>query len=627
MVNIALFNFILYNFLENHIKWAIIFNCWKVNSQIKLTEIFMDHNIYVKLWDINHVTEQDGMEDQFLGYTHPHVGIFFDINCLKSEEILNKASKEKLFTEHFHWLIYDGYSDMEKFRYNFQNFNMAVDADLTYSFPNPKKLNTKMHSFYQTYDVYNNGYNWGGTLNMTADQEIACTQKKCQRNLYLSTLYQKRKYENRWHLRDITLRVSTVATSIPVTETPNIILKFLNSDDKRYIDAIARFGFAHLMVLKDTLMSNFSYSFTNAWSETETTGGVIGAICIENSAELASSPFLPTLKRNEYCKPTVALGGFRHVCIFRTPRNSGVRGKVYFKPFSTAVWIYFAVVIILAAPLLWITFKVESAKLRKNLTYIPSLLTSGLIAFGSVCCQGSFLVPQSVGGRITFFSLSLLTYIIYNYYTSIVVAILLGTPAKSNINTLKGLAESNLKMGIDPIPHTMSYLNFSKRPEVRSIVRNKIQSRKDPESVWIPITEGLKRVREEPGFVYITDSYSSYDMIERTYTANEICDLNEILLRHDHALYLHINRNSSYKEFLKLKQYRILESGVHSRIENMWFKSRLPCYASTTALLQVGWEYTAPLFIMIACIYALAFIILILEIFWFKYFTTRYLHT
>lgn len=69
----------------------------------------------------------------------------------------------------------------------------------------------------------------------------------------------------------------------------------------------------------------------------------------------------------------------------------------------------------------------------------------------------------------------------------------------------------------------------------------------------MPIADGLSAVRDDPGFVYVTESFSSYALIERTFLAQEICDINEILFRPEQSLYEHLHRNSSYTEYVKLK--------------------------------------------------------------------------
>ena len=97
------------------------------------------------------------------------------------------------------------------------------------------------------------------------------------------------------------------------------------------------------------------------------------------------------------------------------------------------------------------------------------------------------------------------------------------------------------------------FLKVTNLPEIKRFKRNKIESKRDAKSIWLPVDEGLRRVRENPGFVYVFEAFSGYGLVEKTYTAQEICDLNEILFRPEQALYTHLPRYSSYTEIIKLK--------------------------------------------------------------------------
>lgn len=132
---------------------------------------------------------------------------------------------------------------------------------------------------------------------------------------------------------------------------------------------------------------------------------------------------------------------------------------VFMEPFSVAVWILFGIVLGLIGVFLWVIFLVEHNKMKISLTYVPSLLTTCLMSFATACVQSSQLVPSSFGGRLTFICLSLLTFIMYNYYTSIVVSTLLGAPVKSDIKTIGQLADSNLEVAMEPLPYNAAYLN------------------------------------------------------------------------------------------------------------------------------------------------------------------------
>uniref|UniRef100_A0A1B0G5E4 Uncharacterized protein n=1 Tax=Glossina morsitans morsitans TaxID=37546 RepID=A0A1B0G5E4_GLOMM len=531
------------------------------------------------------------------------------------------ANDLKLFDHHYRWLIYDEMSDIMKFKIFVSNFNFFIDTDLTYAMLSDEHINSSKNSTFLLYDVYNKGQKWGGRLNMTADHAVSCTHSNCHLQKYLSTLHQRSKSGNRERLSDLTLSVCTVVTRKPINLPEEVLIGYLMSQNNTHIDGLPRFGFQVLMVLKDILGSNFSYQFKETWSVTETTGGCIGAVGYEHSADLLSTPFLFTEKRSLYSRPILRNGHFRSICIFRTPRKADMKTGVFMEPFSVAVWILFGIVLGLIGVFLWVIFLVEHNKMKISLTYVPSLLTTCLMSFATACVQSSQLVPSSFGGRLTFICLSLLTFIMYNYYTSIVVSTLLGAPVKSDIKTMGQLADSNLEVAMEPLPYNAAYLNFSKLPEIKRFVKRKIESKSNSGSVWLPAEEGILRVRDEPGFVYIFEAFS-FGLVERYYDAQEICDLNEVLFRPPADLHTHVNRNSSFTEILRWRLVRIFETGIYSKFDRHWINSRLNCYLGNNALIQVGLEYTAPLFAMLFCSYILVLIVILLEILW-KHFERR----
>uniref|UniRef100_A0A1I8PE28 Ionotropic glutamate receptor C-terminal domain-containing protein n=1 Tax=Stomoxys calcitrans TaxID=35570 RepID=A0A1I8PE28_STOCA len=358
-----------------------------------------------------------------------------------------------------------------------------------------------------------------------------------------------------------------------------------------------------------------TYEYFDRWTDVEYTGGIVGSL-VNETADLTSAPFFMTANRFRFLSAIAPTGDFRSVCMFRTPRNSGMHGGVFLEPFSTRVWILFGCILCLTAVFLWLAFYVEYHRLEDYVvSFMPSLLTAGLISFGSACAQSSFLIPRSWGGRVVFISLSLITFIMYNYYTSVVVSSLLGSPVKSKIKTLEQLANSDLEVGLEPLPYTYTYLNFSSNPDVQQFVRNKILVKKDIQSLWYSANEGIEKMRRKPGFVFVFETSTGYNLIERQYDAHEICGLNEILFRSDALLATHLHKNSSYKEIVRLKIMRILETGVHSKHRRQWVRTHLNCLSSNF-VINVGLEYMAPLFLMLVCGYGFAFVLLLLEMLW-----------
>lgn len=83
--------------------------------------------------------------------------------------------------------------------------------------------------------------------------------------------------------------------------------------------------------------------------------------------------------------------------------------------------------------------------------------------------------------------------------------------------------------------------------------KRKIEPQSHNPELWLPAKQGILRVRDRPGYVFIFEASSGYEYVERYYTQQEICDLNEILFRPELLLYTHLHRNSSYKELVRLR--------------------------------------------------------------------------
>nr|QKN21507.1 ionotropic receptor [Zeugodacus tau] len=621
-MDLKLFNLILYYFLKLNMKVLVSFNCWDVETQLAFYKLAAENSFYIDYINLNDSKALQGIEYRLIA-KKPTMGIFMDLNCENAEELLNIASQERLFSDHFFWLIYDDMANVTYFRGLFKRQNLAVDAEITYAYLNTPEDdgNSTAIASYTLYDVYNNGYYHGGKLNMTLDREIYCNQEECYVNKYLSKLHLRNKYGNRNTLHDATLRLTVVVTKIPITSTPEQIFAFLRSVNGTNYDAIARFGFQALSILVEFLGCKTNHTFVNRWTINETHGGLIGALAIQ-SADLISTPFIPTAPRMEFFTIIAETSSFRSICLFRTPRNSGIQGDVFLKPFNTTVWSLFGVLLLLTAVVLWSIFRLERYRMYKRyIDYMPSLLATFLISFGSACSQGSDMVPGSIGGRMVFYTLYLLTFLMYNYYTSIVVSSLLGSPVKSDIKTMGQLADSSLEVGLEPLPFTLTYLNNSLLPEVRRF-KHKIDSVPNPQAIWMPLEKGILRVRDQPGFVFGFEASTGFLLVKRYYKPYEICDLNEVLFRPEKSLYSAVHKNYSYKEITKQKVIRILETGVNLKLHRYWVQTTLECFDSNF-IVEVGMEYMAPLFMLLACTYVLVLMILLCEILHKKYWTER----
>nr|QKN21170.1 ionotropic receptor [Zeugodacus cucurbitae] len=614
-MELMLLNFILHHFQSANINSIIVFNCWSAQTQCDFSKMLNGHSLYSRFVNIESIDMSADFEYRYLLHNRPGMGAYLDMNCKSSEQVMGTLNRSSLYNGHYNWLLYDRTADLNNFRRLFADANLDVDAELTYAFLKPTQLGAVIEMNITTfvkYDVYNNGYHLGGKLNMTVDREVECNVTSCYIKRYLSQLHTRSKYGNRDKLHDITMRVSVVITQLPLSTPVPMMLDFLTSENNSDVDPISRFGYRIMLIFKDLFGCKMRYTFRSHWGINETYGGSIGDL-ISCEADFLSTPFLSTAARVKYVSPLLETGGFSSICIFRTPRSSSMKGEAFVQPFDGSVWLVFVILLIVVAIFLWYTFILEMRNCRTYLPYTPSLLSTGLLAFGSACYQGSHIVPSSVGGRLAYLSLYLATFIVYNYYTSILLSTLLGTPPKSDIKTLGQLADSSLTVSLEPLPYNYVYLNASQLPDVRRFVSRKIESRKNPQKVWIPVKEGVLRVRDEPGFVYVLETSYAYPFLERNFLPHQICDLNEVNLRPDKSLFTQLHKNSSYRELTRIRGIRMLETGVFRKHRRYWVRNKLNCVPSNY-LFAVGMEYTAPLFLMLAFSYILCLLLLGLEL-------------
>ncbi|XP_073838111.1 ionotropic receptor 75a-like [Musca autumnalis] len=616
MLYLHIINMILHNFVDLKLSCVVIFQCWPHEVLSHFSMAAANHQLYAQYANLDGPKALEDLTYAYLRYRRPKIGIFLDMNCNQSEKVITETSRIRFFNQHYHWLIYDERSDMSRFYRLFRNSNLSVDTDLTFIVPREDQEPDGAH--FMAFDVYNNGWLQGGKLNISTNYELECRAGRCYKSKYITDLYKRSVGGNREALRDITMRVAVVVTKYDLNSPPEEINKFLLTQEDFHIDPLARLGYQVMILLLESLYTKVTYTYYDRWTDVEYTGGVVGAL-VNETADLTSSPFFMTTNRFRYLSALAATGDFRSVCMFRTPRNSGMHGGVFLEPFSTKVWLLFGCILLLAGVLLWLAFIMEHSEMKRYIrTYVPSLLTTCLISFGSACAQSSFLIPRSWGGRMAFISLSIITFIMYNYYTSVVVSSLLGSPVKSKIKNLRELADSDLDVGLEPLPFTHTYLNFSTLPDVKHFVRRKILSKKTADNLWYSASEGITKMRLKPGFVFVFETSSGYNLIERLYDAHEICDLNEILFRSDSMLATHLHRNSSYKEIVRTKIIRILESGVHSKHRRQWVRTHLNCF-SNNFVINVGLEYTAPLFLMLLCGYGMVLFLVLLEVMWYRW--------
>lgn len=257
---------------------------------------------------------------------------------------------------------------------------------------------------------------------------------------------------------------------------------------------------------------------------------------------------------------------------FRTPQIINIWGDDLFRPFAGSVWLCLLLSIIVIAPLLRLAINWERSRLNfwsiTNYDNPPrsmidqnrspeepdnnleSIFSTILVTFGAYCQQAAHLSPISFPSKCIYIFLFILSILIYNCYTSILVSSLVSGPGKTDINDVWKLADSPLILRAEDIAYVRSYLEKNSDPQTRYLYDKKVRT--NTTHIWRTVDDGVELVRLG-GYAFYADAATAYPAISRLFEPAQICDLNQIELRTENTLGMNTRKNSPFWEMFKIK--------------------------------------------------------------------------
>lgn len=112
---------------------------------------------------------------------------------------------------------------------------------------------------------------------------------------------------------------------------------------------------------------------------------------------------------------------------------------------------------------------------------------------------GSFIIPTRFTSRFLFCIILLLSFLLYNYYTSSIVSALLNTKPKE-LTSYKDLIKSGLELGIQMAPYTLTIFKTNMDPDIQAI-RKLVFPDKEKPHIW-NITDGKKAILSIVNYIH-----------------------------------------------------------------------------------------------------------------------------
>ncbi|GJQ68006.1 hypothetical protein Trydic_g16741 [Trypoxylus dichotomus] len=167
--------------------------------------------------------------------------------------------------------------------------------------------------------------------------------------------------------------------------------------------------------------------------------------------------------------------------------------------------------------------------------------------------------------RIFLITSFLTSVLVYNYYSSTIVSLLLTSP-QSNIKSVRDLHKANIKFGIDDLTDYYEVPNDTFNEHDISKIRYKL-------------SKAVEEMKRNEQFAYYTEPATRYKYLEKHLSFLDICNLVEIDVVAVAYTRLMVPKRSEFKELFRISFRRIVERGFLRRELNRLLRKRPPCLA------------------------------------------------
>ncbi|XP_001651553.2 glutamate receptor 2 [Aedes aegypti] len=577
-----------------------LMTCWDYSEKVKYFNALNDR--YLTSFFDDHIS-------QFVEDINDHqTFLIVDINCPNTRHLL--AAAGKLLYIKYRWLILNtGLSEMNHLSPEEQK-QLFLDklVDL------PLLISSEIFLLIKEQDgLYRIGQIFKQSTDAPLDVEPLGTWSN-------GSMVDNRRTQVT-SIRRLNLNGHTLKASLVITN-PDTLHHLTDYKDK-HIDTITKVNYILTNCLVQYyLNARVNYSIVSTWGYFNTTtkrwDGMIGELS-QNVADLGASPLFFTTDRIAVIEYVAMTSATRSKFIFRSPKLSYTE-NVFLLPFDDLVWICTAMVIFLASCLLVITARAEW---RVPLTVDDpsdgsilraSLRDTLLMIYGATCQQGSSTLPRSFSARtITMITFTVLMFL-YVCYSANIVALLQSPSTK--IRTLEDLLASRLKFGAHDTVFNRYYFTHATEPTRQAIYERKIKQQ-DGSANFINLEQGIDRIRRGL-YAFHVEQGVGYKVISETYQEDEKCGLQEIQYLQVIDPYYAIQKNSSFKEHIKIGLFRLNEHGIQHRENSNLYTKKPKCTGGGGKFVPVSLVDTEPAILVIVWGTGLAAAIFVSELAWVK---------
>ncbi|KAJ8664943.1 hypothetical protein QAD02_006605 [Eretmocerus hayati] len=580
-------DFVIEYFIYKNISSVVSFSCSLVSDEV----VFMQR---LNQAGIRSASSRIVASHSLKNIAHTEywkLGIFFDLECFDSRNLtalLSEASDYRMFDELHSWLVLSTNIDRVRGVIDVKAFGLSTDFLI--AVPSISTLG------YELYDVYNIMKGRGTPL------QVILAGFWSPKEHWNIGLHQP-KSTRRADLQKIILRTAFFPSKFKPAEMSEENYFVDHSTAPR--DGLSKYGFAILTQLSQVLNFTLKVYTTPFWEEGDHLGPIMQAM-LNNDSDLTGSPPTMNIKRTYIVKFLHQSWPIRSCFFFRSPQKSSIRVNEVLGPFEISVWYSNMFLFIVSVWVMSSVLRYESCESR-----IVQCSNSFLMTIGALCQQGSNERIHLISSRMAFICIMIYSFLIYNFYSAIIVSTRLNEPISMINDSLTAMARENFKYA----SHWMPYFElFIKAPDAEIVAfNNKVWSHIPKSERFLEPSQGLSLV-QQGGFAYHMHPYDGYPFIARNFGDREICELTEVHLKKEVRTAFGVNRNTSLEEIMKIGLMKISEVGLQKRELLRWSSQKPQCSKNTLSATALDiYEFAPHLFVLLIGM-ILAFAVFIIEI-------------
>ncbi|XP_045473000.1 ionotropic receptor 75a-like isoform X3 [Harmonia axyridis] len=524
--------------------------------------------LVTKLWERNHrirfITIDSDVTD-----TSPikeHQLVLIDLNCEGSDQILQKADDDYLFKQPYRWLTIGNSSEIIS-----KNLNIGVDSQFFIIEEKDEMIQVIAPYKYSRETV---AFNKNMIARWTNNEGYQ----------FFNNLVVGR---NRTNLNGLTLKISYVLTN---SKSINHLWDYR----ERHVDTISKLNYLLIHHLTDFTNATRQFIMQPSWGYKQKNSsfydGMVGDLQ-KGIADLGGTASFFTYDRVAVVDYIAATYRTYMKFIFRAPPLSYV-SNLFALPFSIYVWYSCVVILILTCLAIYfvVLWEWKDPHFKENFmdgangAMNPSVADVVLLEISAITQQGSPVEPKSLSGRIATIAIFTAVIFLYTSYSASIVVLLQSTT--DSIRTVEDLLNFRIKLGVEDIVYAHYYFKTVKEPTRKAIYEQKIAP-KDQKPNFMSVQEGIKRVQNE-FFAFHVELSTGYKVIGDIFKESEKCGLQEITFVNLIEPWLPIQKNSNYKEIMKVGMRRIHEHGLQHREASRTYTRKPSCRASHGNFGSVG---------------------------------------